>query len=151
MSHFPDAELGLTAATPAAHRAAMYVLRDTILTPIREHVGAAVYVNRDGMTLRGWRPSGSVGVATSQHFRGEAADIDLGGKVDIVPLFRWIAWESGLPFGQIIIERRKPGRWSWLHVSLGLGYRAPPRCGQVLYSPDGQRYVSCTPTTVLPA
>ena len=149
MSHFTDAELGLTDATPAAHRAAMYVLRDTLLTPIREHVGRPVYVNRDGMKLRGWRPPISVGVATSQHFRGEAADIDIGGG-DIVPLFRWIAWESRLPFGQLIIERRKPGPWSWIHLSLGAPYRDASRCGQVLYSPDGKRYVRCQPKTELP-
>jgi len=147
--HFSWAELGVTTATPAAHRDAMGVLASTILEPIRARVGAAVRVNRPdlGLNGRGWRASRGIGSATSQHLVGQAADIDIDG--DLVALFRWLAFDSGLPFGQAIIEKRGTPHWSWIHVSLGVPYRDPGKVGQVLCSPDGVSYQRVTRATVL--
>lgn len=151
-AHFSAAEVGITTATPPPQRAAMMMLLATIMEPIRAHVGVPVFVNRpaQGITMRGWRPPGSgVGNPNGQHPLGEAVDFDLDGR-DLVPVWRWIAWESGLPFGQVILERRRPGPWTWIHVSLGEPFRARNRCREVMFSPDGQRYVHATPETVLP-
>ena len=143
--HFTAAELGVTTATPPAHLAALRHVAVDLLEPIRAHVGGPVRVNdpRVGLTGRGWRASPGSGSATSQHLRGEAVDLDLYGA-DLVGLWRWIAWDSGLRFGQLIIERRRPGPWSWIHVSLGAPWRDPARCGQVMFSPDGRSYTRVT-------
>lgn len=150
--HFTAAELGVTASTPPAHFEALRRVCTDLLEPIREHVGRPMRVNdpRAGLTMRGWRPSASVGSATSQHLKGEAADFDLYGA-DLVGLWRWIGFESGLRFGQLIIERRRPGPWTWIHISLGAPWRDPSRCGQVMCSPDGKTYQRVTdPRAVLP-
>ena len=150
--HFTADELGVLPNTPHAHVAALGHVCADLLEPIRAHVGGPMRVNdpRAGLSFRGWRPSPTVGSATSQHLKGEAADFDLFGA-DLVPLFRWIAWESGLRFGQLIIERRRPGPWSWIHISLGAPWRDPGRCGQVMFSPDGRTYGRLTsPSDVLP-
>lgn len=150
--HFTAAELGVTSATPVAHVQALAALCLTILEPIREHVGRPVHVNRPDLwiTSRGWRhPASLVGSRTSQHRKGEAADFDLGGA-DLVPVWRWIAWESGLPFGQVILEKSAPSRpWGWVHVSLGAPWRDPARCGQVLVY-DGRTYRRLTGPDDLP-
>ena len=72
---------------------------------------------------------------TSQHMKGEAADIAIPG-VDDAEIHRWIVKESGLKFGQCILER-PPGR-SWVHVSI-CGTRDPARCGEALTF-DGKTY-----------
>lgn len=147
--HFLWSEGGVTTATPAAHRDAWGVLASTILEPIRAHVGGAVRVNRPelGLLNRGWRSERGIGSATSQHLVGQAADLDIDG--DLVALFRWLAFDSGLPFGQCIIEKRRTAAWSWIHVSLGAPYREIGKCGQVLCSPDGTTYQRVTRATVL--
>lgn len=147
--HFTWAELGVTTATPTAHRDSMAALASTILEPVRAHVGAVVRVNRPdiGLLNRGWRASQGIGSPTSQHLVGQAADLDIDG--DLVALFRWLAFDSGLRFGQAIIEKRRTAAWSWIHVSLGAPYRDPGKCGQVLCSPDGTSYQRVTRATVL--
>lgn len=73
---------------------------------------------------------------TSQHCKGEAADI-VCPSVTVDELHRWIVCESGIRYGQCILER-PPGK-AWLHISLGAPYRDPKECGQSLYF-DGQTY-----------
>ena len=151
-THFTEAEAGITQDTPPEHRAAMVALLSTIVEPIRDHVGMPLFINRpkQGIAMRGWRPpSSTVGSPTSQHRLGQAIDFDLGGA-DLVPVWRWIAWSSGLPFGQVILERSNPGAWGWIHVSLGEPFRARNRSRQVMFSPDAKNYVAATPSTVLP-
>lgn len=150
--HFAGWELGVTSATPPPHVLALRELCETILEPIRLHVGGPVRINRPdiGITQRGWRDAKTnIGSATSQHKLGEAADPDIDG--DLVALWRWIAWDSGIPFGQCILERSRPDRqWGWIHVSLGAPWRAPSRCGQVMIAPGDGRYLLATPTTPIP-
>jgi hypothetical protein len=75
------------------------------------------------------------GSKTSQHLVGEAADIGCGASDE--ELHKWIVTESGLKFGQCILEQ-PPGK-SWIHISLGAPYRDPKRCGESLYF-DGKSY-----------
>ena len=75
------------------------------------------------------------GSKTSQHLTGEAADIGCGASDE--ELHKWIVVESGLKFGQCILEK-PPGK-SWVHISLGAPYRDAKRCGESLYF-DGKSY-----------
>jgi hypothetical protein len=75
------------------------------------------------------------GSKTSQHLLGEAADIGCG--VSDEELHKWIVTESGLKYGQCILEK-PPGK-SWVHISLGAPYRDPKRCNESLYF-DGKSY-----------
>jgi hypothetical protein len=76
------------------------------------------------------------GSASSQHSKGEAADITCA-SCDVEILHKWIVTESGLRFGQCILEK-PPGK-AWVHISLGAPYRDPKRCGESLYF-DGKTY-----------
>ena len=76
------------------------------------------------------------GSATSQHSKGEAADI-VCPAVTVDELHRWIVTESGLKFGQCILE--KPAGSAWVHISLGAPYRDPKKCGESLAF-DGKTY-----------
>lgn len=74
--------------------------------------------------------------ATSQHCKGEAADI-VCPAVTVDELHRWIVCDSGLQYGQCILE--KPPGSAWLHISLGAPYRDPKKCGESLAF-DGKSY-----------
>jgi hypothetical protein len=76
------------------------------------------------------------GSSTSQHSKGEAADF-VCPAVTVDELHKWIVCESGIPFGQCILE--KPPGSAWIHISLGAPYRDPKKCGQSLYF-DGKSY-----------
>ena len=75
------------------------------------------------------------GSKSSQHLVGEAADIGCG--VSDEELHKWIVTESGIKFGQCILEK-PPGK-SWIHISLGAPWRDPKRCGESLHF-DGKSY-----------
>lgn len=77
------------------------------------------------------------GSASSQHSKGEAADIVCAGCT-VEELHKWIVTESGLRFGQCILEK-PPGK-AWVHLSLGSPWRPAKDCGQVLHF-DGKTYV----------
>ena len=62
--------------------------------------------------------------------------------MDDAELHRWIVTESGLRYGQCILER-PPGR-SWVHVSLGEPWRLASRSRQALIF-DGVQYRTWTP------
>ena len=76
------------------------------------------------------------GSPTSQHSKGEAADI-VCASCDVEILHKWIVTESGLRFGQCILEK-PPGR-AWVHISLGAPWRPAKDCGQSLFF-DGKTY-----------
>lgn len=77
------------------------------------------------------------GSPTSQHSKGEAADIVVASAT-VEELHRWICTQSGIKFGQCILEL-PPGSKGWVHVSLGAPYRASDKCGQMLRF-DGKTY-----------
>jgi zinc D-Ala-D-Ala carboxypeptidase len=119
------------------------VLALTILQPIRDHLGRPVHVN-SGFRCPARNAATPGSSATSQHMYGEAADICVPGFDDeqLRAVWRWIAFESKLPFGQVIFEDRRPGSegGAWIHVSLGAPYRAASLCGQRLtWTPAGYR------------
>ena len=92
-----------------------------VLEPVRVHFGRPVVVNSGYRSVELNRAVG--GSATSQHCKGEAADIEVigvrNGDVAI-----WI--RDNLKFDQLILEaydRRNPSS-GWVHVSL----REPETC-----------------------
>ena len=100
------------AADPKA-QAAIRVLCETLLEPVRAHFGKPVSIHS------GYRcpdlNAAIGGSSTSQHPKGQAADFHVVG-VPLQTVFDWIRKESGLPFGQVILEGRIP---SWIHLSTG--------------------------------
>ena len=80
-----------------------------VLDPLREMYGKAITVNSG---YRCPKLNDAVGGAkTSQHMRGEAADITAGSKTENKKLFELI--RDNLPFDQLIDE----SDYSWVHVS----------------------------------
>lgn len=71
------------------------------------------------------------GSKNSQHMRGEAADFHVHG-VPLREVWEWIWKDSGLIFGQLILEGWAAGEPSWIHLSLGPPWRAADRSGEVL-------------------
>jgi hypothetical protein len=96
-----------------------------ILQPLRGRVGP-IKINSG---YRSPQTNEAVGGAkTSQHLKGEAADIE-GINMTNAQLFRLIQ-EMELPFDQLIWEFGTEKEPSWVHVSYGIRNRR-----QVLYIP----------------
>ena len=86
-------------------------LVDKVLDPLREVYGKPIYVNSG---YRAKRVNSYVGgAATSQHPKGEAADITAGSPAENRRLFEMIA-NGGYVFDQLIDEKK----YTWIHVSL---------------------------------
>ena len=83
-------------------------LANYILQPIRNRWGA-VKVTSGYRSAEVNQAIG--GVETSQHRLGEAADII--PSADIKDVYRWIVEDSGLVYGQCILEKN-----TWIHISL---------------------------------
>ena len=80
-----------------------------VLDPLRAMYGEPITVNSG---YRCPKLNAAVGGAkTSQHMRGEAADITAGSKTENKKLFELI--RDNLPFDQLIDE----SNYSWMHVS----------------------------------
>lgn len=106
---------GIDNTAPEAARRSLAALVDNILDPLREAWGRPLKVNSGYRCPALNRAVG--GSATSQHVKGEAADIDAGSRADNGRLFKLIQ-QLGLPFDQLIFERgdRNIGP-DWVHVS----------------------------------
>lgn len=115
---------------PPEHLAAGEALCATLLEPIRAHFGKPLIVHS---AYRCPELNTAIkGSPTSQHKLFQACDFHIHG-VDMTETWEWIA-ESGLPFGQLILEgfsvsHPYPG---WIHISLGAPWRDPKRCGEVM-------------------
>ncbi len=84
-----------------------------ILQPIRDkwgRIGVNSAFRSDGVN------KAVGGVEDSDHPLGEAADI-VPLDADIDEVFAWIVNESGIPYGQTILEENKAGS-RWIHISL---------------------------------
>jgi zinc D-Ala-D-Ala carboxypeptidase len=143
--HFSLAELTVTEVrrlqaknrTEArAHREALQALAN-LLEQVRVILGDRPIIVNSGFrcvelnTVIGGSPS-------SQHTRGEAADIRISG-MDLRQAFNKLR-RSKLQFGQLIAEDGNgDGEIDWLHISLGAPWRDLERCGQVLEY-DGTTY-----------
>jgi hypothetical protein len=109
------------------------LLCENVLQPLRESLGRGVFVNSG---YRAPRTNEAVGGSkTSQHLKGQAADIEVG-HLTIEQLYQRIK-NSGLPFDQLIQEFDQ-----WVHVSYNAAggrkqcLRAVRENGKVKYIPD---------------
>lgn len=117
--HFTLAELtktgtGLTNNPSPAIIDKLKALCVHVLEPVREHYGKPVTVNSG---YRSPAVNAAVGSkSTSQHAKGEAADIEVAGVANAA-LARWI--RDNLDFDQLIAEAVKPNdpAAGWVHVS----------------------------------
>ena len=139
--HFSFEELtrtGQSALQDANRREARdYIDKLKLVAEMLEVIRAKFGAVRVNSGFRGPAVNAAVGgSATSQHSKGEAADI-VCPSTTVDELHRWIVVESGLKFGQCILE--KPAGSAWVHISLGAPYRDPTKCGQSLAF-DGKTY-----------
>ena len=138
--HFTFDELTRTGQTAlqAKNReeAKQYMKPLTALAEMLEVIRAKFGPVKVTSAFRGHSVNGAAGGSkTSQHLVGEAADIGCGASDE--ELHKWIVTESGLKFGQCILEK-PPGK-SWVHISLGAPFRDAKRCGESLHF-DGKSY-----------
>ncbi len=85
-------------------------LVDNVLDPLRKAWGKPITVTSGYRCLELNKAVG--GSRTSQHLKGEAADISTGNSLDNRRLFDLII-TLGLPFDQLIDENN----FAWIHVS----------------------------------
>lgn len=101
---------GIVNVPSETERLNLIALVGAVLDPLRERYGRPIYVNSGYRCAALNKAVG--GVATSQHVKGEAADISGGSKRENRRLAKLIV-EMGLPFDQLIDEQD----YAWLHVS----------------------------------
>ena len=90
-------------------------LAENILQPVRDHFRKRVRIN-SGYRCAALNKAQGSSSKTSQHMRGEAADIEIMGLSNHV-LAEWI--RDNLPFDQLILENHQTGdpNSGWVHVS----------------------------------
>lgn len=114
--HFSEAEFGAEHADERI-KSNFRWLCETLLDPIRSHLGAALRITS------GWHSrahnSAVGGVRNSQHLAlGGAAAADFTVKgADLRLIFDWIRLESGLPFDQLILAHDSRGKPAEIHIS----------------------------------
>lgn len=134
--HFSLAELDPHGEADATIVAALTRLALDVLDPIRERWGPMRVTSGYRSPQRNARTAGSS--PTSQHVRGEAADL-VPVEADVRDVWAWVA-SSGLPWGQLILEERTRPDGSvgrWVHVSTA----TPTLRAQVLRRTLDGRYV----------
>lgn len=82
-----------------------------VLQPLRDHLGKPVVVS-SGYRCKDLNKRVG-GVENSQHLKGEAADIKVSGREELIDVMRYIMDETD--FDQLI--REKSGSTEWVHVS----------------------------------
>ena len=102
--------LGIDNTPPPAVKVRLNTLITRLLDPLRELWGGPITVTSGFRCPVLNKKVG--GVPSSQHVRGEAADITVGTPEDNRKLFDLIV-SSGLEFDQLIDE----SNYTWLHVS----------------------------------
>ena len=134
--------LGLDNTPPPEAQAALRDLVANVLDPLRAALGRPVKVNS------GYRaPAVNAAVKghsnTSQHMRGEAADIAVPG-MSAEHLAAFIV-RAGIPFDQLIFYA--PERGGHVHISFTRRY---PLRRQTLYAPAEGGYVAMAPPPLPP-
>jgi hypothetical protein len=119
----------------AAETKALVALCSSLLEPVRSKFGP--------VSIHSGYRSKAVneaigGSKTSQHMKGEAADFHCPAA-KLEDIMRWIVTESGLHYGQVILEGHTAGEPTWIHLSLGAPYRLGSSCMQALVY-DGKSY-----------
>lgn len=103
--------LGINNTPGEKELAALRVLVTRTLQPLREALGVTIHVNSGYRCPELNKAVG--GVPTSQHQKGEAADLSIDGKAsDILEALE----NNNIPFDQAILYRKQ----NFLHVSLKL-------------------------------
>ena len=106
--------LGIDNTPPPGVKVKLSNLINNLLDPIREQWGGPITVNSG---YRCPKLNNAVdGVPTSQHLRGEAADITVGNPAKNNQLFKMIV-DGGFDFDQLIDE----SGYSWVHISYSAG------------------------------
>ena len=82
-----------------------------VLQPLRDHLGKPVVVS-SGYRCKDLNKKVE-GVENSQHLKGEAADIKVRDREELIDVMRYIMDETD--FDQLI--REKSGSTEWVHVS----------------------------------
>jgi zinc D-Ala-D-Ala carboxypeptidase len=103
------------------------------LEVVRAHFGRPIVVH-SGYRSPALNAAIPGSAKNSAHSYGCAADFHVEG-VGITETVRWIAFESGIPFDQVIDEMKGAGRW------VHLGFTRPGRPGprrEVLVMRDGK-------------
>ena len=119
--------------TPEVKRS-LEALVDSILDPLREEYGRPIIVTSGYRCPRLNKAVG--GAASSQHVRGEAADIrSLEDTPEENKKLYDLIIALGLPFDQLINEYN----WDWIHVSFGARHRrqklkAEKKGGKTVYT-----------------
>jgi uncharacterized protein YcbK (DUF882 family) len=95
----------------SAETANLTNLVEKVLDPLRGAYGKPIRVNSGYRSMAVNMDVG--GASTSQHLKGEAADITAGSPAENRRLFEMLA-NGGYVFDQLIDEKK----YSWVHVSL---------------------------------
>lgn len=104
-------ELGITNEPGEKELSALRVLVSRTIQPLRDKLGVPIHVNSGYRCPELNKAVG--GVPTSQHQKGEAADLSIDGKAsDILEALE----NNNIPFDQAILYRKQ----NFLHVSLKL-------------------------------
>ncbi len=109
-----------------------------ILDPLRERYGYPIHVSSGYRCKRLNKAVG--GAETSQHVKGEAADIYCTNLMDNAVIFSMIYYL--LPFDQLIWERGTDEAPAWVHVS----YREGNNRRECLRTKDGIHFYPYKPT-----
>lgn len=112
-------------------------LVDNVLDPLHEKYGRPIHVSSGYRCPRLNKAVG--GSQTSQHVKGEAADIYVTRPKEMAELFSLIYYT--LPFDQLIWEKGNDESPAWIHVS----YREGDNRRECLRY-DGKRYYPYKPT-----
>lgn len=124
--------------TPTTEAVAnLTALVEAVLDPLRERYGRPIHVSSGYRCPRLNKAVG--GAPTSQHVKGEAADIYVADKRDKSMLFSMLYYL--LPFDQLIWEKGDDEAPAWIHVS----YREGNNRRECLRY-DGKKYYPYKPT-----
>ena len=87
----------------------MKILAEKILQPVRDYMGIPIIINSG---FRSAQVNAAVGGSkTSQHCKGEAADLNAGNRTLNKKMYEFI--RDNLEYDQLIIEHG----YQWIHVS----------------------------------
>lgn len=126
LSHSATADqLGVKNVPAVCEVAKLETLVQEVLDPLREWWGAPITVTSGYRSVAVNKAVG--GASTSQHLRGEAADITAGSRAANKQLFEHI--REALPFDQLIWEKGGEDGPDWVHVS----YKEGRLRGQVIH------------------
>ena len=134
MKHFTLEKLtvtntGLHNVPNNTQKSALETLVKNVLDPARELFKSVISVNSGFRTPEVNKAIG--GVATSQHLKGEAADITCSDNAKLFALIR-----NYLPFDQLIWEKGNDTQPAWVHVSFTAN--GTNRKQVLKLKPDGQ-------------